>query len=62
MEIDEEIPETLFDEDELFDDDKLENEDDQIYIEDLDDNDLHDIPSEVINNPILLVKWLNNKG
>lgn len=62
LEIDEEIPETLFDEDELFDDDKLENEDDQIYIEDLDDNDLHDIPSEVINNPILLVKWLNNKG
>jgi len=61
LEIDEEIPETLFDEDELFDDDKLENEDDQIYIEDLDDNDLHDIPSEVINNPILLVKWLNNK-
>lgn len=60
LENDEEIPETLFDEDELFDDDNLEDEDDQIYLEDLDDNDLHGIPPEVINDPILLVKWLNN--
>lgn len=57
LEIDEEIPETLFDEDEFFDDNL---EDDQIYIKELDDNDLNGIPSEVINDPILLVKWLNN--
>lgn len=60
LEIDAEIPETLFDEDELFDDDNLKDEDDQIYLEDLNDNVLHGIPPEVINDPILLVKWLNN--
>lgn len=60
LEIDEDIPEGLFGDDEFFDDDTFDEEDELYYSDNIKNDDvLHDIPTDILNDPILLVKWLN---